>query len=157
MLPSYDDILVLAEEAGVRPQWWDGNGVPRFAEFTPDMLGVYDELALLVEIRCQACPSTFLVGEGWSSWSWVQRLSLMSEEERETWRKPTLADVADGYHYGDPPRHGTCAAGDTMNCIDLRIVQAWDRQAWVKGKGYEWVRNPDVEAINIRPDWAEEL
>ena len=51
MLPDYSDIL---DAAGRQPDWWTHDGVPRFAPFTPPMLGVYDEFALLAEIACQS-------------------------------------------------------------------------------------------------------
>jgi len=33
MFPKYEDILELADKAGVEPFWWDEHGVPRFAPF----------------------------------------------------------------------------------------------------------------------------
>jgi hypothetical protein len=48
VLPKYEDILALAERAGAgEPLWADENGVPRFAKFHPDLLGVYDRYAVL--------------------------------------------------------------------------------------------------------------
>lgn len=133
MLPDYSDIR---ERIDADPAWFDGYGVPRYADFTPDMLGVYDVFALLLEIECQSCRRRFLVGEGWP------RYSLVGEP-----RFYNLEELASGYHYGDPPRHQ--CGGDSMNCVDLRIVEAWERS------GQEWSRRDDVERIDVYPDWAD--
>jgi hypothetical protein len=64
-------------------------------------------------------------------------------------------------HYGDPPNTGCCAAGGTMNCWDLRVVEYWARSFTLRKlldptntsdtmKGdeclrYEWTRVPAFE------------
>jgi len=64
-------------------------------------------------------------------------------------------------HYGDPPNAGCCAAGPTMNCWDLRVVEYWARSFTLRRlldptntsdtmKGdeclrYEWTRVPAFE------------
>lgn len=149
MKPDYADIRALTDR---EPDWFDENGAPRYAPFEPDMLGVYDKFALLVEIACQSCGKKFLVAQGWPSWgTQINYESLVVEG-----KKYSLEELADGYHYGDPPRHDDCAAGDTMNCVDLRIVEAWERSDWKRGVGYVWERRPDIETIDIYPDWANE-
>ena len=60
----------------------------------------------------------------------------------ETW--------AYNYHYGDPPRHG--CVGDSMNCIDVHIVEAWENSY---NRGFEWVRNPEIEKIGVAPKWSK--
>ena len=127
MLPDYADIRALTDRA---PDWFDGDGVPRYAPFTPDMLGVYDKFAVLVTIGCQGCRTTFLVGTG------VPSYSLWGGEPK-MW---TLPELAENFHYGDPPRHGGCV-GETMQCEDYRIVEAWEMR---RGE-YEWVRVPESE------------
>ena len=52
MLPDYSDIRSRITE---EPTWFDARGVPRYGEFSPRMLGVYDMYALLAEIECQMC------------------------------------------------------------------------------------------------------
>jgi hypothetical protein len=145
MLPDYADIRALTD---TEPLWFDGNGVPRYATFDPDMLGVYDKFAMLVEIECQACAQRFLVGQGWAEWDLLYDFQAP--------HKNSLESLATGYHYGDPPRHGGafCPAGDTMNCIDVRIVEAWEK-VW-SSTGFEWIRHPKIEAIDIMQDWARE-
>lgn len=111
MLPNYADIRSrIAEE----PRWFDERGVPRYEPFTPEMLGVYDSEAALIEISCQNCGQRFLVGIGFS------KMEIFSREGRYT--RPTTGDIG-SYHYGDPPIHG--CNGDTMNVISLRIVEFW--------------------------------
>jgi len=64
MFPKYEDILELADRAGVEPIWWDEDGVPRFSSFDPEMLGVYDRFAVLGELACAACGKCMQVGVG---------------------------------------------------------------------------------------------
>lgn len=148
MLPDYADIRDRLGE----PIWWDGNGVPRYDPFRPDMLGVYDTFALYVEIECQSCAERFLVGEGRS------RLDLMSPF---TAPPETFLTWATGYHYGDPPAHthprhpGGLCGGTSMNVIDRRIVEAWER-VFRDRVGYEWVRHPEIETIDVTPEWIKD-
>lgn len=134
MKPAYRDILALANGKGV--EWWDDNGVPRFAPFEPGLLGVYDDFAVLVEIECQSdyCHQRFLVGAG------AKRLNIYPSRVVET----TLESFAMSYDYGDPPRHdapggsGRCA-GETMSSGAVRVVEAWERV------DLAWVRRPQFE------------
>jgi len=135
MLPDYFDII---KRAGT-PDWYDNHGVPRYGEFNPDMLGVYDKFAVLVRIACQACDQEFLVGCGYRDYEF--RFSGDIHEN-------SLEEITKNFHYGDPPRHGlTCLAGDTMNCIDLVILEAWE-----KDSTWEWVRRTELEG-QIEPRW----
>jgi hypothetical protein len=143
MLPDYADIK---DAIPVGPLWWDGHGVPRYAPFAPDMLGVYDHIAVLYEIECQSCGERFDVGVGWAEYSFV-------------WghEKPVLHDIADKctqFHYGDPPRHG--CAGDTENCIDLEVKQAWvQNKEWGPDQP-RWIRRPELEgALDLPDHWAD--
>lgn len=127
MLPSYEDIRSLIDR---EPDWFDGNGTPRYRPFHPRMLGVYDRYAVLVEIACQACHKAFKVGVG------ETRYDLFPEPH---WN--TLESLAEGFHYGDPPRHDGCV-GYTMNCEDVRVLEAW--RSVMRGDA-EWERVPDLE------------
>lgn len=152
MLPDYADILALAP--GRQPDWWDDDGVPRFAPFHPDMLGVYDSWAILAEIGCQGCARRLLVGVGWSKYQ--QYIGVREGDPMpEPW---SLAKLAATFGYGDPPRHDSttgqpCAAGATMSSYPTRIVQAW-QQVVVLGQGYQWQRDPVCEGALDMPDWA---
>lgn len=72
---------------------------------------------------------------------------IVSElETLRTKPAPTLADQirAGTIHYGDPPRHDhhdDCPAGDTMNCIDLRVIEYWTR----KNEARDWCRVAELE------------
>jgi len=128
MLPDYADIV---SRLG-KPLWYDDHGVPRYDDFHPSMLGVYNDLAVLMEIECQACGELSLVGRG------VNR--SMEKIYGRTPHLPTN-EGAGLWHYGDPPPHGDgrCLAGLTMNSAPRRVVEAWERV------GFEWERSPDHE------------
>lgn len=145
MLPDYDDIRELIDRP---PDWFDKYGVPRYKPFSPDMLGIYDDFALLVLIQCQSCTQFMKVGSGWSHYD-QYRYFRMGDDLPEPW---TLRDLAEGYHYGDPPRHGCPGAGETMGCIEIKIQEAWTRDR----KKREWVRDAGVEKIDIYPDWMKD-
>lgn len=143
MLPDYADIHAAAGH--VRPDWYDENGVPRFAVFAPDMLGVYDSYALLVTVACQSCAARFPVGLGWPSWG----TALNPDTRTFEVRRYALVELAQGFKYGDPPRHA--CGGDSMTSVAVRIEEAWER-----GPGKPWVRRPDVEEIDVLPEWVRE-
>jgi hypothetical protein len=158
VLPDFQDITSrIAEE----PSWHDEHGTPRYGEFHPRDLGVYDDSALLVEIRCQACGQRFLVGQGFSSFDRID--SALRAAYFDTGHKEPeilspedfLRRRAEFFHYGDPPRHGSCS-GNTMNCVDHRIVQAWLQDKKWPGAGHDerWLRWPEIEGDLELPDWA---
>lgn len=124
MLPDYEDIKALTQQP---PHWYDDHGVPRYAPFDPSMLGVYDHIAVLAKIGCQGCDQQFHVGVGQPRYTIWQ----------PTPEPNTLAKLAGRFHYGDPPRHGGCV-GETMNCLDFRILEAWEQDV-------DWVRQPAFE------------
>lgn len=127
MLPSYRDIRDAVR--GVQPTWWDMNGVPRYAPFHPSLLGVYDELAILMEIQCSdpICGAKLHVAEGTS------RLALPSLAEVQT-----LGSLIAGFCYGDPPAHDCPGWGETASYDTLSILQAWTRHAG------DWVHHPAI-------------
>lgn len=155
MLPDYADIH---EAADSYPFWYDGQGVPRFALFEPDMLGVYDKFALLIRIRCQSCHRDFLVGEGWTGYGItyepISELDGVPTEDAMYKLKVNhfdLAVLSSGFSYGDPPRHD--CGGDSMSSENVCIEQAWERVP--KERNFPvWVRNPEVESLDIVQDWV---
>lgn len=165
MLPSYHDIHEAIAEAGMLVKWYDENGCPRACDFHVNHLGVYDEIALLVEIACQDCGQRFFVGEGWSSFQLYMREGDPNRDPDADPHGPAqsykIEDIAEKYHYGDPPIHG--CIGDTMNCVEVRIVEAWSKDGketekkpgigLVVTKMPVWTRRPDIEAYDIIPDW----
>ena len=90
MLPDYQDITSRIHE---QPSWYDDNGTPRYGEFSPDALGVYDDAALLVEIECQSCAGRFLVARG----------SNIVDRMRWAWEKAHLAKDGGEPEYMDAP------------------------------------------------------
>lgn len=139
MLPDYEDIR---KRIQIAPLWYDDNGTPRYDRFNPDMLGVYDQWAMCVEIACQRCGIRFLVGRGWTREAFCKH----GVEFRDL---PSREDV-ESFHYGDPPRHG--CVGDTMNCDDIRVVEFWRKDCKCAGKfhendcgRFEWRRDPELE------------
>lgn len=112
------------------PKWFDEYAVPRYSDFTPDeTANIYANRAVLVEIECQDCERSFLVCI--STGSMEQHIQGI-----DLWKA-----IADGsLHYGDPPNIQFCPAGPTMNCMDIRVVEAWDKQDFG-----EWTRRPELE------------
>jgi len=134
MRPSYNDIRSrIAEE----PKWFTVDGVPRYEEFTPKMLGVYDNLAGLFVVRCQSCGRTMLVGDG------TPRLSLLRVALGKT-NQLTIEEFTRGWACGDPPRHDCPGAGETMSATEIAVMEAWEQI------DMEWQRRSDLE----RPYWA---
>lgn len=132
------------------PKWFDCHGTPRYDDFHPELSpSVYADEVVLFEIECQQCRKPFQVELHASRHDRVFHPEAKSLEERV--REQRL-------HYGDPPRHGSrkedddgCAAGDTMNCIDRKVLQFWRRGS---NTGYAWVRVPELEGIDQEPEWA---
>lgn len=46
MHPDYRDIR---DQLGP-PRWWDARGVPRYAPFSPDLCGAYNDYVALLEV-----------------------------------------------------------------------------------------------------------
>jgi hypothetical protein len=109
------------------PAWYDENGAPRYGEFTPDNCpNIYSGMVILVRIACQDCGEEFNVemhAGGWSN---------RGEFPPKKW------------HYGDPPAHG--CVGDTMNCIDVEVLQVWKRAPFLSN-GPDWNRVPELEGV----------
>jgi hypothetical protein len=147
---EYPDIAALAGRCTYdrQPQWWDENGVPRFAPHHPTLCPcIYAIEVVLLKISCQSCGQEFLVQLSVSEMTRVRHMRLYPKNPYRT-----LEDrVCDGsIHYGDPPRHDdndNCGAGASMNCWDLAVVQFWRRTD-------EWIRKPELE-IEL-PDMKEE-
>jgi hypothetical protein len=115
------------------------NGVPRYDPFHPQRLKYASE-AVLAEIACQLCETTFLV----------------AFETCE--RDGRLADLirAERLSYGDPPDVECCSAGSACGSEMVRVVEYWrrdcDARYVVEGRIVdprygEWVRNPDLEVL----------
>lgn len=123
MLQPYKDIVSRLGQ----PLWWDEVGCPRYEPFTPRLCNnIYAIEAVLVKIGCQGCRKRFLVA--------ITRGAFVPYDTLRV-------DIMDGVlHYGDPPPHSDCAAGATMNCLDLRVVEYWRMSPL-----FEWVRDETYE------------
>lgn len=82
-------------------------------------------------------------------------------DEATSYMPPSLAtQVRSGaIHYGDPPNTECCAAGPTMNCWDLRVIEFWARgfslrairepenksPTMLAGEYLDWARVPELE------------
>ena len=118
MHKGYDDILSKIAEP---PTWHDQNGTPRYGEFRSDACpSIYSSHVALVRIACQHCGREFDVE--------LHTAIFDSRMDRPPKR----------WHYGDPPAHG--CTGDTMNCVDLSVLQYWSRdqfQGWQRLAEFE--------------------
>jgi len=133
----YADIRALTD---AEPLWFDRNGVPRYAPVHPSLLGVYDRFAILAEIQCQSCGKRLLIGEGKPKHS----LDLVHGEPEFV--EHGVEHLARHFFFGDPPRHDCPGAGETMGCIERRIVEVWERE------NFEWVRHPELEITLYNDD-----
>jgi hypothetical protein len=121
MHTDYKDIIDRITEP---PTWYDENGVPRYGEFTPDNCpNIYSSRVGLFKIACQHCGKTFCV---------EMHANMVIDSFRRN-NPPSM------WHYGDPPFHG--CVGDSMNCIDVAVVQFWE---WTAGS-FDWIRAEQYE------------
>ena len=130
MLADYEDIKKRVKE---KIKWYDENGVPRYDKFHPDLSpNIYADEVILMKISCQECGQKFLVEINNKEWGVYIN------------KTPSLKKMVKSgtIHYGDPPRHTGCSAGDTMNCNDLEVVEFWERNKETK---YYWVRKKELE------------
>jgi hypothetical protein len=120
------------------PTWYDQNGTPRYGKFTPDDVpNIYATEALLMNIKCQDCGTPFMVALSFCMMDKLYNPRAYSyEEDIKTFMKDRDHRWFPA-HYGDPPSHG--CVGDTMNCIDVAIVEFWKKDKFV------WVRKPEYE------------
>lgn len=115
MKTNYLDIISRIEGP---PLWYDQNGTPRYDEFHPEFCpNIYSNEVVLLRIECQDCGLPLDVEMHSSFWQ-----SLGNPKK---------------LHYGDPPAHG--CVGDTMNCDDIEVLQAWRRV------DFEWERVREFE------------
>lgn len=135
MKAQYEDILALTDK---KPDWYDSDGVPRFAQFHPDLCpNIYAKEVILLDIQCQECGRHFKVELHWRPTNQNQSIS-------EAISKGDLGYI----HYGDPPRHrntngkNRCYAGDTMSADSMKILEFWselDSGEWERLSQYEIV------------------
>lgn len=130
MLNSYSDIRSRLGE----PLWYDNHGVPRYEPFGPDLCSVYPVAVTLLLIECQSCAEKFRVSIEFHDHAFCKHGVTAFDP-------PTPESIAN-LHYGDPPIHG--CVGDTMNCIDLRVLEFWRRDL---SHLRDWERDPTMEIV----------
>lgn len=165
MRAGYEDIRALADKLGLRPLWWDQDGVPRYIAHHPShAANIYAHEVALLRIACQRCGTQQLVQMTWGSMDTV-RVRIYAEWAALS-RDAPKPDVGDSslaefirtgsIHYGDPPHHDDdrgefCHAGCTMNCEDLAVVEYWRNTAET---AWTWQRDATLE-VEL-PQIAEE-
>ena len=118
MHTDYNDIKSRISE---EPAWYDSNGVPRYGEFSVKACpSIYANQVVLLRIACQVCKKEFDV------------------EMHGDWCNPI--EYPQKLHYGDPPAHN--CTGDSMNCVDLEVLQVW---VCDRGKSRKWERYVQYE------------
>jgi hypothetical protein len=128
MKPEYSDIR---KRINKEPLWYDAHGVPRYEKFSPKLTSdIYSQEVLLIEILCQDCGKGFYVEINWGGASFLLHpesyRDRIMKHKKELKRRREKKTVWHQIHYGDPPRHGGCT-GETMNCIDRRILRFYRR------------------------------
>lgn len=142
MHPSYSDITSRLGE----PLWWysPDAAIPRYEPFHPELCGIYDKYAALVQIRCQSCHRQLSVSVSYSDLDRMQRNNngVCSFPEIEM---PTAADARWFDAWGDPPQHDCegvfCHSGSTMTSELVRIVEFWGQPSVM----IDWQRMPEYE------------
>ncbi len=132
----YSDIIDRLGE----PRWFDECACPRYCKFSPRRLSnIYADECCLVLIKCQDCGYEFKVAFSQSTMDKVRHIMMFGKDKE----MPTIADgIRDKtLHYGDPPNVECCAAGPTMNCDDVKVLEYWER----KTDMFNWKRDKSLE------------
>lgn len=121
MYPLYKD---LRDRLG-EPLWHDANGVPRYAPFHPNLLGIYDNWAVLFCVRCQACRRDFSCAVGRDSIRLVTEKRIEFQEQNNPFQ--VLTQIVG---WGDAPWHDDerQCAGTTMSSTVVGILEVWHRE-----------------------------
>jgi len=118
MYPVYRDIR---EKLGT-PMWHDSNGVPRYAEFHPKYLGVYDYYAAHFLVQCQSCLQTFPCATGSQNYRFHNNEVVMIDD--------IFAFLEQYVSWGDAPWHDddSQCAGTTMSSSVVKLLSVWERK-----------------------------
>lgn len=118
MYPIYRDIR---SKLGA-PIWHDENGVPRYDEFNPKLLGIYDDYAAYFLVECQSCRKHFPCAIGKSKYVF---------ESNEMKTIENMNQFIDEYiMWGDAPWHDDDqqCAGTTMGSSVVKLLSVWERK-----------------------------
>jgi hypothetical protein len=131
MWEGYADIL---SKLG-KPLWWDDNAVPRYCPFSPERVGVYNDIIVLFTIECQECAKRMKV---------VRSFECHSEEE-----KAKALESLKHIHFGDPPFHYCSGSGESMGSCSVRINEVWIKKFFdERSEDFTpelWRRHPELE------------
>jgi hypothetical protein len=118
MYPIYRD---LRDKLG-KPEWHDQHGVPRYAEFHPKHLGIYDTYAALFLVQCQACHRTFPCAVGSPHYLLQNNEVVMLND--------IFAFLEREVSWGDAPWHDddSQCAGTTMSTSVVKLLSVWERK-----------------------------
>lgn len=137
MYPVYRDIR---EKLGT-PLWHDSHGVPRYAEFHPKFLGIYDDYAALFYVQCQACSQLFPCASGTPKYQFTKTPHVIENIE----------NFLDEYvGWGDAPWHDEDkqCSGTTMSTSIVKLLSVWER---ISG---EWVQREITQSMtDLVTDW----
>lgn len=139
MYPRYEDIR---EKLG-EPLWHDYEGVPRYKEYHPRLLGVYDSISCLFVVECQACAQKFDCARGICPAFEVMRGFLPTEDFNTIFEEKKALEYL--LSWGDAPFHGGCM-GETMSTSIVAVKQFWKRE----GIG-------DWEKVDLSNDLVQEV
>lgn len=128
MYPTYSDIR---DKLGT-PTFHDSNGVPRYEDFHPDMLGIYDHWAVLYHIQCQSCEQNFPCAVGMY---WGDVYCKSKPEVRQAMLTMDRSDPMQALklmpRWGDAPWHelddGLMCSGVTMCTSVHEVLEVWHR------------------------------
>lgn len=144
MLQSYNDIKNKIDE---EPKWFDEVGVPRYCEFDPNKVNdIYAKEVILLLIACQKCGKMFKVAISQDKMN-IHKFNSFKNQYHKC------------IHYGDPPRHSD-NIGETMNCIDLEILEYWEQgdTGWERKEDHEGKITKDWEkALNDKSDLIDDF
>jgi len=113
------------------PKWIDQHGVPRYHGFSPELLGIYDDWAVLITVTCQACGQEFQCGIGACSWQLrMENPDALQFEDRHDPMKvlPLFMGWGDApwhTHEGEEDRFDGQCAGTTMSYGGIQLLQVW--------------------------------
>ncbi len=118
MYPIYKDIR---NRLGA-PLWHDSYGVPRYDEFHPKLLGIYDKYAVLFLVQCQTCHQLFPCAFGMPGYHFVND-------------KFDIIDNVDDFlkyvTWGDAPYHEEeqQCSGTTMSTSIVKLLSVWSQES----------------------------
>ena len=145
MHTSYEDIMSRIPE---EPIWFDEHAVPRYIPFAPrEAANIYARFVALLLIACQGCGREFRVAMSQSS---MGRYGGF-DRDGALIQHPAMDDAfaSGNVGWGDPPNVSCCGAGPSMSSEARQVLEFWE-----SARSLDWQRRPDLEAVDVTPEWA---